>query len=74
MGYRSAAYLPCDKKGNGAVAFVDMVNNSTNITGVTFNDLGTNEFKTISEDGTIEFAIGQLTADDFLAKLSAAMK
>ena len=63
-----------NKETSLQLEFVDMVNNSTNITGVTFNDLGTNEFKTISEDGSIEFAIGQLTADDFLAKLSAAMK
>lgn len=54
--------------------FVDMVNNSTNITGVTFNDLGTNEFKTVSEDSTIEFAIGQLSAEEFLKKMSDTMK
>lgn len=54
--------------------FVDMVNNSTSISGVTFNDLGNNEYKTISEDASVEFAIGQINADDFLNKLAGAMK
>ena len=53
--------------------FVNLLNNSTNITGVTFNDLGTNEFKTVSEDGTIEFAIGQMSAEDFLKKMADTM-
>lgn len=54
--------------------FVDMVNNSTSISGVTFNDLGNNEYKTISEDASVEFAIGQINADEFLNKLAGAMK
>ncbi|WP_313076190.1 ABC transporter substrate-binding protein [Lacrimispora sp.] len=53
---------------------VDMVNKSTNITGVTFNDLGTNAYKTTSEDASVEFAIGQLTNKDFFTKLSDAIK
>ncbi|WP_159441955.1 hypothetical protein [Clostridium sp. Marseille-P2415] len=51
-----------------------MVNESTNITGVTFNDLGTNAYKTASEDASVEFAIGQLTPEDFFNKLAEAMK
>lgn len=54
--------------------FVDKVNNATSISGVTFNDLGTNEFKTVSEDASVEFAIGQLTAKDFTDKLAGAKK
>lgn len=54
--------------------FVNLTNNATNITGVTFNDLGTNEFKTVSEDGTIEFAIGQIDAQGFLDKMANTMK
>lgn len=54
--------------------FVDMVNKSTSITGVTFNDRGTNAFKTACEDASVEFAIGQLTPEEFFTKLAAAMK
>lgn len=54
--------------------FVDKVNHATSISGVTFNDLGTNQFKTVSEDASVEFAIGQLTAKDFTDKLAGAMK
>lgn len=56
------------------LGFVDMVNNSTNISGTTFNDRGTNAFKTACEDSFVEFAIGKLTADDVFNKLAAAMK
>jgi raffinose/stachyose/melibiose transport system substrate-binding protein len=54
--------------------FVDKVNHASSISGVTFNDLGTNQFKTVSEDASVEFAIGQLTAKDFTDKLAGAMK
>ncbi len=54
--------------------FVDMVNNSKSITGVTFNDLGTNEYKTISEDASVGIAIGQISADEFITALTDAMK
>lgn len=54
--------------------FVDMVNNSTSITGVTFNDLGTNEYKTISEDASVGIAIGQISADEFIDTLANVMK
>ncbi|MGC6175726.1 ABC transporter substrate-binding protein [Lacrimispora sp. 38-1] len=54
--------------------FVDKVNHASGISGVTFNDLGTNEYKTVSEDASVEFAIGQLTAKDFTDKLAGAMK
>lgn len=54
--------------------FVDLVNKSTSITGVTVNDLGTNEYKTISEDASVELAIGQITVEEFIDRLTNAMK
>jgi len=53
---------------------VDLVNKSTSITGVTFNDLGTNEYKTVSEDASVELAIGKITIEEFTNKLSGVMK
>lgn len=53
---------------------VDLVNNSTSISGVTFNDLGTNEYKTVSEDASVELAIGKITIEEFTNKLSSVMK
>lgn len=55
-------------------AWVDLLNNATSITGVTFNDLGNNEFKTVSEDASIEFAIGSITADQFINQLSGVVE
>lgn len=54
--------------------WVDILNNSTSISGVTFNDLGTNEFKTVSEDATIELVIGSIDKERFLSTLSDVMK
>lgn len=51
--------------------FVDIVNNSTSLSGVTFNDLGTSEYKTTSEDSSVELAIGSISVDDFYARLTA---
>ncbi len=50
--------------------WVKIVDESTSISGVTFNDLGTSEFKTVSEDGSVSFAIGSMTEDDFFNTLS----
>lgn len=54
--------------------WVELLNNSTSITGVTFNDLGTNEYKTISEDASIEVTIGSLTPDEFFDRLASVVK
>lgn len=54
--------------------FVGLVNNSTSITGVTFNDLGTNEYKTAAEDASVELAIGMITTEEFINRLSNVMK
>ncbi len=54
--------------------FVDILNNSTSITGVTYNDLGTSEYKTISEDGSVQIAIGMTSFEDYFASLTALVK
>ena len=56
------------------MAFVDILNNSESITGVTYNDLGSSEYKTISEDGSVEITIGMTTFDDYFASLTALAK
>lgn len=50
--------------------WVSIVNNSTSLSGVTLNDLGSSEYKTVSEDASVELAIGSITVDDFFATLS----
>ncbi|HEX3078110.1 MAG TPA: extracellular solute-binding protein [Lachnospiraceae bacterium] len=55
-------------------AFTDYVTGSTSITGVTFNDLGTSEFKSISEDLSQEVAVGIKNADEFIKGLEDATK
>lgn len=54
--------------------FVDILNASTSITGVTYNDLGSSEYKTISEDGSIEIAIGAKSFEDYFKSLSDLAK
>lgn len=54
------------------LAFTDIIDSATSITGVTFNDLGNSEFKTNSEDLSAELAIGMITPDDFISQLGAA--
>ena len=54
--------------------FTDIVSNATSVTGVTINDLGTSEFKTISEDLSQELAIKSVTTQDFLTALEDACK
>ena len=51
--------------------WVEIVNNSTSLTGVTLNDLGSSEFKTVSEDAVIELTIGSISSDEFFEKLAA---
>lgn len=68
-----SAYLT-GKETEPQKAFTDMVVKSTSITGVTFNDLGTSEFKTISEDGSQQLVIGALTPDKFWQTMADACK
>ena len=53
------------------LAWVDIVDNSTSLSGVVLNDLGTSSFKTVSEDAAGELAIGSITTDEFFEKLAA---
>lgn len=55
-------------------AFTSLVTGSTSITGVCFNDLGTSEFKTVSEDLSQMLAINSVTPDEFVTKLGEAAK
>ena len=54
--------------------YTDIVSNSQSISGVTFNDLGTSEFKTISEDLTQTLAIKSISVEDFWTQLENACK
>lgn len=54
--------------------WVDLVQNATSVGGLTINDLGTNEFKTISEDASIEMMAGIITPEEFFQKLSSAVQ
>lgn len=53
--------------------WIELVDSATSVSGVTINDLGTNSFKTICEDSSIELAIGTLTIDEFYSTLTAGM-
>lgn len=68
-----SAYLT-GKETEPQKAFTDMVVGSTSITGVTFNDLGTSEFKTISEDGSQQLVIGAVTPEKFWETMAEACK
>jgi raffinose/stachyose/melibiose transport system substrate-binding protein len=68
-----SAYLT-GKETEPQKAFTDMVVGSTSITGVTFNDLGTSEFKTISEDGSQQLVIGAITPEKFWQTMADACK
>ncbi|MDO4340528.1 MAG: extracellular solute-binding protein [Eubacteriales bacterium] len=50
--------------------WVEIVDNSTSLSGVTINDLGSSEFKTVCEDSSIELAIGSITPEDYFNTLS----
>lgn len=52
------------------LAFTEIIDSATSITGVTFNDLGNAEFKTDSEDLSAELAIGMVTPDEFISRLA----
>lgn len=50
--------------------WVEIVNNATSLSGVTINDLGSSEFKTVSEDTSVELAIGSIAPEDYFNTLS----
>lgn len=52
--------------------YIDIFTGANSVTGNSFNDLGTSDFKTKSEKLIVELAIGSLTPEQFLEQLSAA--
>ncbi len=68
-----SAYLT-GKETQPQKAFTDLVSKSTSISGVTMNDRGTSEFKTVSEDLSQMLAIGSVTPEEFAKKLGEAAK
>lgn len=68
-----SAYLTGDETAPQK-AFTDIVTGSSSITGVTFNDLGTSEFKTVSEDLSQELVIAAKTPEQFIQELEEMAK
>lgn len=54
--------------------FTDLVSKATSVSGTTINDMGTSNFKTISEDATQEVAIGVIDAAGYVNKLTEGCK
>ena len=54
--------------------FMDIVANSTTMSGTSIGDLGTAEFKTTTEDKVQELAIGSITPEQFLEDIAAVCK
>ncbi len=68
-----SAYLTGDETEPQKL-FTEMVTGSTSITGVTFNDLGTSEFKTNSEDLSQALVINAVTPEEFTKSLEEIAK
>ncbi len=54
--------------------FTEIVSGATSVSGVTLNDMGNSEFKTISEDLSQELAIHAITVEEFVTQLGEASK
>lgn len=54
--------------------FMDIVANSTSMSGTSIGDLGTAEFKTVCEDKVQELAIGTISSAEFLEALANVCK
>ena len=54
--------------------FTEIVSGATSVSGVTLNDMGNSEFKTISEDLSQEIAIHEITVEEFVTQLGEASK
>lgn len=50
---------------------INNLNNATGTTGMTYNDLGSSEYKTVCETSVVEVAAGMISVDDYLAGLAA---
>lgn len=46
------------------------LNNASGITGMTYNDLGSSEYKTVCETGTIEVLSGMISVEDYFTSLA----
>lgn len=55
-------------------AFTDILTGCDSISGVTFNDLSTSEFKTLSETIVQEIAIGSISVEEFSTRLEESCK
>lgn len=47
------------------------LNNASGITGMTYNDLGSSEYKTVCETSTVEVMAGMIGVEDYLATLAS---
>ncbi|MDF2483949.1 MAG: extracellular solute-binding protein family 1 [Herbinix sp.] len=54
--------------------FMQIVKTSTNISGSPLGDLGTTEFKTVTEDSVQDLSIGKITSEEFLTGLENVYK
>lgn len=54
--------------------FMQIVQTATNISGSPIGDLGTTEFKTITEDSVQDLSIGKMSAEEFVSTLAKACK
>lgn len=52
---------------------INALNNASGITGMTYNDLGNSEYKTICEDSTVEVLSGMISIDDYFANLGSVI-
>jgi raffinose/stachyose/melibiose transport system substrate-binding protein len=53
---------------------MQIVKTSTNISGSPLGDLGTTEFKTVTEDSVQDLSIGKITSEEFLTGLENVYK
>lgn len=54
--------------------FMEVVKTATNLSGTPLGDMGSTEFKTVTEDSVQDLAIGKITAEEFLSKLAEVCK
>jgi len=74
MSAQDFAQFATGKETEPQKQFIDVVSHASNLSGTPIGDMGTSEFKTISEDLVQEVAIGKITAEEYLKGLEAACK
>ncbi len=65
-----SAYLTGSETGL-QTDIINCLNNASGITGMTYNDLGSSEYKTVCEDSTVEVMSGMISIDDYFANLAS---